>query len=298
MNKARLIGIASVVAAVCAFPPVVHGQNRTWVSGVGDDINPCSRTAPCKTFAGAISKTAAPGEIDTLDPGGFGAVTITKSMTIDGQFGLAGVLASGTNGIVVNAASTDVVILRNLDINGAGAGLKGIVIFGAGDVHIEGCKIFGFTGRGIEDNRGSGHLFVTDTIVSNNTQTGILTLSSGTMLNVHLDRVQMHSNGNAGLAVTGTTRATVAHSRASSNTHGFYADGGAVLNLEDSIAAGNVSTGINSQTGASIQLFSSTVTNNGMGLSTTGGSILSLGLNRIFGNATGNGPPTGSIALQ
>src|SRR6266852_6030670 len=87
---------------------------RTWVSGVGDDVNPCSRTAPCKTFAGAISKTAPGGEIDVLDPGGFGTLTITKSITIDGGGGIVGsVLASGTNGIVIVAnASTDIVTLR------------------------------------------------------------------------------------------------------------------------------------------------------------------------------------------
>jgi hypothetical protein len=104
---------------------------RTWVSGVGDDANPCSRTAPCKTFAGAISKTAAGGEIDALDPGGFGAVTITKSIFIDGGSALAGVLVSGTNGIVVAAGPTDTVVLKNLDINGLGsstgtAGINGI----------------------------------------------------------------------------------------------------------------------------------------------------------------------------
>src|ERR687887_2786612 len=93
--------------------------SRTWVSGVGDDANPCSRTAPCKTFAGAISKTAAGGEIDALDPAGYGAVTITKSITIDGGGGqVASVLVSGTNGIVVQAGPADVVILRNLSING------------------------------------------------------------------------------------------------------------------------------------------------------------------------------------
>ena len=92
---------------------------RTWVSGVGDDANPCSRTAPCKTFAGAISKTAAGGEIDALDPAGYGAVTITKGITIDGGGGqVASVLVSGTNGIVVQAGPTDVVTLRNLRING------------------------------------------------------------------------------------------------------------------------------------------------------------------------------------
>src|SRR6202043_1176531 len=92
---------------------------RTWVSGVGDDANPCSRTAPCKTFAGAISKTAAGGEIDALDPGGFGALTITKAITIDGGGGqVASVLVSGTPGITISAGSADRVILRNLAING------------------------------------------------------------------------------------------------------------------------------------------------------------------------------------
>ena len=99
---------------------------RTWVSGVGSDANPCSRTAPCKTFAGAISKTAAGGEISALDPGGFGAVTITKSITINGDGTLAGILASLTNGVIVNAAAADKIVLRNLSINGAGNGINGI----------------------------------------------------------------------------------------------------------------------------------------------------------------------------
>src|SRR6266478_2966019 len=97
--------------------------SRTWVSGVGDDANPCSRTAPCKTFAGAISKTAAGGEINALDPGGYGAVTITKAITIDGGGTFASILSSLVNGIVINAGASDVVNLRNLSIDGAGNGL-------------------------------------------------------------------------------------------------------------------------------------------------------------------------------
>lgn len=98
--------------------------SRTWVSGVGDDANPCSRTAPCKTFAGAISKTAVGGEINVLDPGGFGAVTITKSITIRSDHIEAGVLVSGTNGITVNAGATGRVVLEGLDIEGLGTGLN------------------------------------------------------------------------------------------------------------------------------------------------------------------------------
>src|SRR6266498_2932653 len=93
---------------------------RTWVSGVGDDVNPCSRTAPCKTFAGAISKTASPGIINCLDPGGFGAVTITKAIQIDCTGTLGSILSSGVQGVVVNALTTQNVVLRNIDINGAG----------------------------------------------------------------------------------------------------------------------------------------------------------------------------------
>src|SRR6202171_3330583 len=107
--------------------PAAAQATRTWVSGVGDDVNPCSRTAPCKTFPGAISKTAAGGEIDVLDPGGFGAVTITKAITIAAEGFEAGVLVSGTYAIVVNVPNAnDVVVLRGLDIEGLGTGLDGI----------------------------------------------------------------------------------------------------------------------------------------------------------------------------
>src|SRR5215470_18840154 len=95
--------ILVVVVAVSFLPSLTHAQpSRTWVSGIGNDVNPCSRTAPCATFAGAISKTAANGVIDVLDPGGFGAVTITKSITIEGDAAEGDILALGTNAIVIN----------------------------------------------------------------------------------------------------------------------------------------------------------------------------------------------------
>ncbi len=134
---------------------------RTWVSGVGDDANPCSRTAPCKTFAGAISKTAAGGEISVLDPGGFGSVTITKSITLNGMGTLAGILASpSTNGIIINAAATDVIVLRNLSIKGFTSGgvgaLDGIRILNAGAVIVDNVDIHDFGGKGINADGGAG----------------------------------------------------------------------------------------------------------------------------------------------
>ena len=299
MSKARVAAVATVVFAFCSFTSLAQAQaSRTWVSGVGDDANPCSRTAPCKTFAGAISKTAPFGEIDTLDPGGFGAVTITKSITIDGTAGIAGILAAGSNGLIVNAGINDRVILRNLEINGFNTGLRGIVILAANDVVIQNCKVFGFTQRGIEDNRTAGHLMVTDTTVSNNAQTGILALpTAASTLKVTLDRVLLHRNGNAGFAITNGAQATVTHSTSTSNVHGFFADTNSTVDLDDSNAFGNTSTGINSQSGAVFRMSNSTVSGNATGLSPSGGSILSYGSNRIAGNGAGNGPP-GTIPIQ
>src|SRR5437879_3892435 len=174
---------------------------RTWVSGVGDDANPCSRTAPCKTFAGAISKTAAGGEIDALDPGGFGAVTITKSIIIDGGGMLAGVLVAGTNGIVVNAAPTDRVVLRGLDINGVGQGLNGVRFTAGASLHVERCTIANFTTLGIDVTTG-GEVFVKDTILRGNVGGGIqIAPSSGT---AHATSEGTHADDNLfGVTVQG-----------------------------------------------------------------------------------------------
>src|SRR4051795_2970069 len=129
----KRIALATILGALSAvvlnLSPAQAQATRTWVSGVGDDANPCSRTAPCKTFAGAISKTAGGGEINVLDPGGFGGVTITKSITIRSTFE-AGVLVSGTNAIVIAAGVNDTVTLEGLDIEGLGTGLNGITVTG------------------------------------------------------------------------------------------------------------------------------------------------------------------------
>src|ERR1700722_2478689 len=143
MTKSTLLSalLGALFVGGLAIAPAHAQATRTWVSGVGDDANPCSRTAPCKTWPGAISKTATGGEIDALDPGGFGAVNITKSITLDGGGGqVASILVTGTNAINVNAAG-GVVILRNLRLNGilnsGSPGLVGVQINTAARVVIE-----------------------------------------------------------------------------------------------------------------------------------------------------------------
>jgi hypothetical protein len=170
MSFWKALAIASVAGLYAA--PAQAQATRTWVSGLGDDANPCSRTAPCKTFAGAISKTAVLGEIDVLDPGGFGAVTITKSISIISDSVEAGVLVSGTNGIVVNVADGDTVLIQGLDIEGlraAGTDLNGIKIVGGGRTTIRKCSIRDFTGNGIElVGLANARAVIEDTVLLNN----------------------------------------------------------------------------------------------------------------------------------
>ncbi|MFO1111719.1 MAG: hypothetical protein U1E61_21320 [Bradyrhizobium sp.] len=148
-----LLSLLGLFAISLPTTPAYAQATRTWVSGVGDDANPCSRTAPCKTFAGAISKTASGGEIDCLDPGGFGAVTITKAITIDCNGVTGGILAALVNGVIVNAGANDKVVLRNLVIQGTSGtsiGLNGIRWLGGFELELDRVIVTGFSGLGLD----------------------------------------------------------------------------------------------------------------------------------------------------
>ena len=291
-----------------AFSTLAQAQaTRTWVSGVGDDANPCSRTAPCKTFAGAISKTATDGEIDALDPGGFGAVTITKSITIDGYSGLSGILASGTTGVLVNlstAGQTNSVQLRNLSINGAGTGTNGIRIIGGTNttVEVENCVIFGFragNGRGITDERSvAGKLYVQDTLVKNNID-GI-TINGNGPIKAELDNVRSINNTTRGIHVAVAANSLIARNcNSSHNLTGFAGDGGSKMDVINCMASFN-GTGVNSDSGSDVVVGRTTITRNTInGLGFSGGTIKSYGNNELANNTGNNGPFTvGGTPLQ
>lgn len=168
------LNVLGAVLVLCLHAAPARAQaTRTWVSGVGDDANPCSRTAPCRTFAGAISKTAAGGEINVLDPGGFGAVTITKPISIISTT-LAGVLVSGTNAIIVNVAAGETVLLEGLDIEGLGTGLNGVHIIGGGRTLVRKCSIRNFTQNGVNLVGTNARVVIADSLL----------LRNGTGLNV------------------------------------------------------------------------------------------------------------------
>jgi Right handed beta helix region len=261
-----------------------HAQaTRTWVSGVGDDANPCSRTAPCKTFAGAISKTLAGGEINCLDPGGFGALTITKAITVSCESVEGGVLVAGTNGINVAAGTNDFVVLRGLDFVGVGSGLDGIKFTSGAVLHVEKCTIRGFLGspgNGIHfAPTGTSQMFVTNTLITGNSQSGagiqIQPTGTGTA-SVLIDGVRMLSNGN-GLIADGT------------QTTGSQIN----VMIRNSEASGNGSIGIKAISASGkapvrVVMDHSAATTNNTGVSSTGqGADVIMAFSFAVGNVTG-----------
>jgi len=290
MKLSGIKALAILTALTCSASLASAQATRTWVSGVGDDANPCSRTAPCKTFAGAISKTAAAGEINVLDPGGFGGVTITKSISIinDGV-GSAGVLVSGTNAIIVNAGAGDVVVLRGLDIEGLGTGLAGVKLLAGGSLSIENCTINNFSANAIDyEPNNASQMSVKHTTIRNNvgsgaTKGGILIkpTASGTAL-VSIDGVQMERN-NLGVRAEDRSKVTI----------------------RDSSINGSSNDGINVTTTtapATVNIVNTTITNGGLfaagfaAVTTSGtNSVVNLNGVTIAGNATGLAHPTGQI---
>jgi hypothetical protein len=290
MRKTGLLLTLFGLLGILSFAPTAANAQatRTWVSGVGDDANPCSRTAPCKTFAGAISKTFIGGEIDVLDDGGFGTLTITKSITIDGGGHLASTLASGTNGFNISIAENPNdpnrrVLLRNLSINGTGAfgavgtntGLTGINVNtnGAEELHLENVRIFNFTQHGIKVAPGPG---------------------APALMDMTFDNVFVADNNMNGLDIRLPDGSHQVNALVRNSVFkGHHATGG---------PTGEVGIGISADTGAHVWLTGDTVFGNDIGLKTfarqgSPGVIDSFCDNQIGGN-TDNGTAPNLLCPQ
>jgi len=279
----RLFALLIVAAIAILNASSANAQaSRTWVSGVGDDVNPCSRTAPCKTFAGAISKTAPSGEIDCLDPGGFGAVTITKSITLDCTGTLGSVLVAGTNGIVVSGAGI-VVRIRGITLQGLTTGINGISAVNMSQLFVEDCVILGFSaGAGINfaPGTGTGKLFVKDTKIDAGSSGIVIAPTGGATAGASLSNVSLQGNG-TGMSINTTS-------------------GVATVELTNSLVAANSTNGITvSGTSSGILLINATtvINNSGSGVSAGNGASVFIGGSSFVGNSTGV-TATGSGAVR
>ncbi len=299
MQKSVAILIAAAGFGLSALPANAQAA-RTFVSGVGSDLNPCSRTAPCSTFVGAMSKTAAGGEIDCLDSGGFGTVTIDKSLTIDCT-GVGGSILSvgGTTAVTVNTGPSDRVILRNLNFTGAGSG--GIAIRFLAGLHlvVENVRIANYTNAGIEVNKStSGNIYVRDAVISN-VPTGIrLSTTTGAIM-AQIDNTRIDNVTN-GLDVTSTgVVASISNSVVmAASGAGLLTSGPGFINASKTVLARN-GIGVNSISfGGSIRISSNALDDNTTGIAfANGGTVSSAGNNTVIG-PIGQDPNGGAIPLD
>ncbi|WLA54332.1 right-handed parallel beta-helix repeat-containing protein [Bradyrhizobium diazoefficiens] len=294
--------VGAMISLLLIASPASAQASRTWVSGVGDDANPCSRTAPCKTFAGAISKTAVNGEINCLDPGGFGTVTITKSITIDCHEVFASILNAGVNGINIAFDSfSDVrktVNIRNLNLQGFDTGVIGIRIFGAGAgsfVNIEDCLVngnFSSTATGIADQRTNGTLNVVNTTLRDMGGSGITMASAGGgLISATLSNIRV-INAASGVAVGNGAAVHLSNSLVSSNSVGGVVISGGGINVDSTTISFNA-VGVK-QTGGTVNLSNNDVSFNSTGVS---GVVNSYSNNRFTSNGAGGTiTPIGSVS--
>ncbi len=269
----------ALIIAACASAAQAQAT-RTWVSGVGNDANPCSRTAPCKTFAGAISKTAPGGEISAVDPGGYGAVTVTKSITIDGGGMMASALHGGLNpttGVAVTDAftatpNTIVVTLRRLSINGSGNGINGVNFTAGKTLNIEDCVIFG---SGAAAPNGAG-IRVALTV-------------SGSNLNVKNTRIFKNRVGITATTTTGNFTMNVDNCHIENNTaDGIFLDAKAFASVRNTVLTFNGGAGLslNNAANNSATVIGSESNHNGFGLFIGTGTTVRLGHSTVAQNGT------------
>jgi hypothetical protein len=291
MRRIALFAVAAgFLTPLLATAPASAQATGTWVSGVGDDVNPCSRTAPCKTFAGAISKTAINGEIRCLDPGGFGALTITKSITVDCHEIPAFSLHSNTACFTINLTTTlaqdplQTVRLRNVTcngtLNGLRAGTRGVNILKANAVFLEDMTFSGSVNQGILDQRSvSGTLYIMHSSIRDNTGAGITVApTGGAIVAAVID--DSHVNLNAqGIAVASGNKVMVSRSVLTGNTvSGVRGDSGSLVAVDNSVISSNI-TGVDAAAGSTVRLSNNNIAFNGTGIT---GATTSFGNNRIF----------------
>ncbi len=312
--KRSIFSFVFAAFALCFLAMTSHASaqaTRTWVSGVGDDVNPCSRTAPCKTFAGAISKTADCGEIDALDPGGFGAVTITKGIKIDGGGGEAGmvasILASGTNGIIINNSSVNCNydVIRNLDINGAGngsvTGLVGINVLQGKNVALEHVDIENFTQQCVNfQPANSMNLIMYSTNLENCAGGGIKSSTTSGTNRINVEKSTIQRSG-LGVQATSNSDVNIHNSMVSNNAGGGVEANGAtsLISIDLSTVSNNQVFGVHATASGTMRVTNTSIYfNNGIGMSTDAGSTMLTGNNNWLGaNAGGDGTKTGSVTI-
>jgi hypothetical protein len=302
MTKNRSLLAAGMIALLVASSPALASASRTFVSGVGIDTGACPVSAPCRTFAYALTQTAPSGEIIVLTSAGYGPVTIGQAVSIINTSNFAGVTVASGNGITINAGVSDSVTLRGLTVDGGGTGSNGVVFNSGGKLTIDQCNLMNFAGGGpttgngilMQPTSGNHNIVITNTTASNNGYVGVSYFppSGAATTGIVIDRVSANNNG-FGIIIynvnsSGAAMASISNSIASFNTqYGFYFDT-VTASLDASNATSNVLAGVLANSSATkLALGRSVLMNNGgYGLQVAAGTVNSYKDNRIAGNGT------------
>lgn len=284
----RSFFVAVIAVAALTLPALANAQaTRTWVSGVGDDANPCSRTAPCKTFAGAISKTLTGGIISVLDPGGFGAVTITKPITLTGPPGYGSIIASGFQGIIINITSANPgpVVIRNIDITGAGTtlGTNGINFIAGRTLRIQNVNVESFSGNGLLIGAAGARVYTNNLLI---TQAAHGIVQNGTNAVSSLRHTDVTEGLNGVEVYTGSLNLQDCTITDETN-NGLYSKSSNVH--IDTCDFHNNGNGVTADAGGNVRVQNSIITNNNTGVfAFNGGTVTSRGNNTLIDNTGGN----------
>jgi hypothetical protein len=244
MTKTAFL-LALIVTALASMP--ARAQQRVFVSGHGLDTNPCTVTQPCRTFQVAYNTVAANGEIDVLDPAGYGALTITKGISIQAH-GFGGITAASGAAITISVTTSEPVTLNGLLIDGGGTGQAGISITSSPPVQILNSVIRHF-GSGISAGIGTGgsNLLIEDTVASDNSNVGIL-LSGNSVTNSQATLNRITANNNRLGVASGGFNMTIANSVISNNSDNGLQIGSNTAWLAKTVISGNA-TGVNTTVG-------------------------------------------------
>lgn len=310
----RLIAAASfALASTVALAPAAHAQStRTFVSAVGDDANPCSRTAPCRTFATAFDRTATNGEINCIDVGSFGPITITRSMMIDCTSTIGRIIVNAGSAITINAGETDRIVLRGLQLSGLTTGSSAIRVLQVGSLRTDNVHIRGFQ-TGINFVTGNpARLSLVDVLIEDiTTGSGVhVQPAAPVSLYATLQNVRILGSQSYGFSISagfGSVFASITDSTISDHstsgvsmvTNNPAYPGRLIVKNSQIVYNG---TGI-SVTGGNLiaGLSNTTVTGNNVGIATSGVSpalgIRTFGSNQLAGNSV-DGVFTGTIPQQ
>jgi len=202
--------------------PANSGNNRSFVSSLGNDANNCSVTAPCQTLTRALAMTNWGGEIVLLNSGEYGPATIAQPVTISAVGVAASITSTSGNALTINTPGD--VTITGLGLHGHGTGNDGVLVQEVGILRLYRVTAENFANDGVEFAT-PGNIAIYDSRLTDN-KYGLALLNSSAQAFVH--NTSFDHNSLAGVyAPVGV--GAITNSTAHFNDAGFESIGGTLV---------------------------------------------------------------------